>query len=106
MISLKEENTDEIIGYAIFNFKKRTQKLMDINMEKAIIKKIEQLAPDIMNISPQMWIDFDREADVLYVSFEKPQNADDSEMEGDIIVHKRKNKIVGLSLLHASKFAS
>jgi len=75
-------------------------------MEKAIIKKIEQLAPDIMNISPQMWIDFDREADVLYVSFEKPQNADDSEMEGDIIVHKRKNKIVGLSLLHASKFAS
>ena len=75
-------------------------------MEKAIIKKIEQLAPDIMNISPQMWIDFDREADVLYVSFEKPQNADDSKMEGDIIVHKRKNKIVGLSLLHASKFAS
>jgi len=75
-------------------------------MEKAIIKKIEQLAPDIMNISPQMWIDFDREADVLYVSFEKPQNADDSEMEGDVIVHKRKNKIVGLSLLHASKFAS
>ncbi|MBS3156822.1 DUF2283 domain-containing protein [Candidatus Woesearchaeota archaeon] len=59
-----------------------------------------------MNISPQMWIDFDREADVLYVSFEKPQNADDSEMEGDVIVHKRKNKIVGLSLLHASKFAS
>ena len=75
-------------------------------MEKAIIKKIEQLAPDIMNISPQMWIDFDREADVLYVSFEKPQNTDDSEMEGGVIVHKRKNKIVGLSLLHASKFAS
>ena len=75
-------------------------------MEKAIIKKIEQLAPDIMNISPQMWIDFDSGADVLYVSFEKPQNADDSEMEGDVIVHKRKNKIVGLSLLHASKFAS
>ena len=75
-------------------------------MEKAIIKKMEQLAPDIMDISPQIWIDLDREADVLYVSFEKPQNADDSEVEGDIIVHKRKNKIVGLSFLHASKFAS
>ena len=28
----REEKTDEIIGYAIFNFKKRTQKLMDISI--------------------------------------------------------------------------
>jgi len=74
-------------------------------MEK-IIKKMEKAIPGVINISPQMWIDFDSGADVLYISFEKPQNADDSEMEGDVIIHKRKNKIVGLSFLHASKFAS
>ena len=28
----REEKTDKIMGYAIFNFKKRTEKLMDINI--------------------------------------------------------------------------
>ncbi len=58
-----------------------------------------------MKIAHQMWIDYDEEADVLYISLEKPQHADDSIMEDDVIVHKRKNKIVGLTFLHASEIS-
>ena len=37
-----------------------------------------------------LWIDYDAEADVLYLSFSKPQRATDSELRDDgIIVHRR-----------------
>mgnify|MGYP001572805803 CR=1 FL=1 len=49
-------------------------------------------------------VTYDKEADVLYISFEKPQNADDSLMDGDVIIHKRGNKVVGLTIINASKF--
>lgn len=75
-------------------------------MEKELIKKVGKFVPGLMEISKQMWIDYDEETDVLYISFEKPQHADDSIMEDDIIVHKRKNKVVGLTILHASEFSS
>ena len=42
------------------------------------------------------------EADVLYLSFEKPQCADDSMMEDDgNIYHYRKNHLVGITLSNA-----
>jgi uncharacterized protein YuzE len=75
-------------------------------MEKELIKEVGKVVPGMMKIARQMWIDYDRGADVLYISFEKPQHAEDSEMEDDIIVHKRKDKVVGLTILHASKFGS
>jgi uncharacterized protein YuzE len=50
-----------------------------------------------------MWIDDDAEADVLYLSFRRPQRATDSEMrDNGIIVHRRGNQIVGLTILEAS----
>lgn len=52
----------------------------------------------------QMWIDFDEDADVLYISFQRPQRAADSELRDDgIIVHRRRKQIVGLTILEASK---
>jgi len=35
----------------------------------------------------KLWFDYE-EADVLYVSFRRPQQATDSRMEGDLIYHK------------------
>lgn len=80
-------------------------------MEKGIVKEIEKIVPQVMKVSimkasRQMWIDYDKKADVLYISFEKPQHADDSIMEGDSIVHLRNRKVVGLTILHARKLAS
>lgn len=53
-----------------------------------------------------VWFDYDKEADVLYISFGKPQPADDAYMnEEDIIVRKKGKKIIGLTILNASRFA-
>jgi uncharacterized protein YuzE len=51
----------------------------------------------------RMWIDYDAEADVLYLSFRRPQKATESELHNDgIIVRRRGKQIVGLTILDAS----
>ncbi len=50
-----------------------------------------------------MRIDYDREADVLYLSFRKPQSATKTiETDDDILIRKDGNKIVGITILNAS----
>lgn len=51
--------------------------------------------------SKRIWVDYDDEADVLYISFRKPQQANDSVMEDDIISHYHNGELVGLTILHA-----
>lgn len=53
--------------------------------------------------SKRMWIDYDEEADVLYISFEKPQHATNSVMEDDVVYHYRNGDVVGLTVLGASR---
>ncbi len=51
----------------------------------------------------QIWTDYDPEADVLYISFRKPQQANDSIMEDDgNIYHYRDDLLVGITVLNAS----
>jgi uncharacterized protein YuzE len=51
-----------------------------------------------------VWLDYDREADVLYVSFRKPQRATETiELEDDILIRKDGRDIVGLTILNASR---
>lgn len=53
--------------------------------------------------SRQVWTDYDAEADVLYISFRKPQQANDSIMEEDgNIYHYRDDELVGITILNAS----
>lgn len=52
----------------------------------------------------QIWADYDEQADVLYVSFRKPQQANDSIMEEDgNVYHYRDGELVGITVLHASQ---
>ncbi len=52
----------------------------------------------------RFWVDYDDEADVLYLSFRRPQKATDSEMRDDgVIVRKHGDRVVGLTILDASK---
>ena len=51
-----------------------------------------------------VWMNYDAEADTLYVSFKKPGHATDSEMtEDDVIVRYENNEVIGFTVLHASK---
>jgi uncharacterized protein YuzE len=50
-----------------------------------------------------LWTDYDAEADVLYISFRKPQQANDSVMEDDgNIYHYRDETLVGITIMNAS----
>ena len=50
-----------------------------------------------------LWTSFDQEADVLYVNFEKPSHATDSELtDDDMIIRRNGKKVVGITILNAS----
>jgi uncharacterized protein YuzE len=68
------------------------------------LTRILKAVPQLVRLpAKQMWIDYDTEADVLYLSFSKPQRATDSELRDDgIIVHRRGKKVVGLTIQDAS----
>ncbi len=74
-------------------------------METKEITQIFKALPFIKNTGAKhLWFDFDDEADVLYISFEKPQNATDTDFfEDDILLRLREEKIVGITITNASK---
>ena len=50
-----------------------------------------------------IWVDYDEEADVLYLSFRKPQRAKKTvEMDDDVLIRTDDDKIVGITILNAS----
>ena len=68
------------------------------------ITSILQAVPGLVGIPEnQMWANYDQEVDVLYIVFQRPQKATDSEMRDDgLIIHRRGRKIVGVTILDAS----
>ncbi|MBC8461747.1 MAG: DUF2283 domain-containing protein [Deltaproteobacteria bacterium] len=67
--------------------------------EVNILKSVPYL---LMAPSKKIWVDYDDEADVMYISFHKPQKANDSIMEDNIVYHYRDEELVGLAILRAS----
>lgn len=60
---------------------------------EAVIEDVEKL--DVL---------YDRARDVLYISFGPPSSADDSELtDREMIVRRRKGKVIGLTVLDFSK---
>jgi len=79
-------------------------------MEKKTISK--ELLSEIFNLShtllklsqKKIWIDYDEEADVLYISFKRPQRATETIMTEDgILLRYKDNELVGITILEASK---
>lgn len=69
------------------------------------LQEIIELTGRLLELpSKRLWIDYDAEADVLYLNFRKPSHADDSELTGDdLIVRYEKGEVIGVTVLHASK---
>ena len=79
------------------------------NMEQKIINTTKFAIDDLIALAitggNQVVVDYDKEVDVLYINFGKPQVADDSyQDEEGIIKRTKKNKLVGLTILNASRF--
>lgn len=51
----------------------------------------------------RFWVDYDKEADVLYISFARPQEATDTEMTDEgLLLRYRDSQLVGVTILDAS----
>ena len=51
----------------------------------------------------QVWADYDREVDVLYLSFRKPQRAKKTvEMDDDVLIRTDVDEVVGVTILNVS----
>jgi uncharacterized protein YuzE len=74
-----------------------------VNIED-FIGKCVVMASGMMKLKAQhVWLDYDQEADVLYISFRKPQRASNTiETDDDILIRKDGDTIVGLTILNAS----
>jgi uncharacterized protein YuzE len=69
-----------------------------------LVGKCIAFASDVSKLPSQhVWLDFDKEAGVLYVSFRRPQRATKTiEIDDDILLRKDGAQIVGLTILNAS----
>lgn len=79
-------------------------------MEQKLINTAMSAVSDLVDLAkigePNLWINYDKEADVLYISFGKPQKADDSVQKEGIIRRTKGKKVIGLTILNATRFAS
>ncbi|HJY63492.1 MAG TPA: DUF2283 domain-containing protein [Ignavibacteria bacterium] len=67
------------------------------------IKEITPVIPFFLK-HQTLWANYDKEADVLYLHFKKPNASNNSEMTEDEIIIRYENKeIIGLTILNASK---
>lgn len=72
-----------------------------------IVKTCIGLSSDIIKLPAEhIWVDYDKEADVLYLSFRKPQRANKTiEINEDVLIRKDGEEIVGITILNASRKA-
>jgi len=70
------------------------------------VKKIIDAIPMLLDFPARSFhVDYDEEADVLYISFERPQKATDTEIADEgILLRYRENNLVGITILNASRF--
>ena len=71
--------------------------------KEEIIDSVLSSLPDNLHVSSgRIWCDYDDKADVLYISLRRPQCADQSEMDDDVIIHYSGEQIVGITVINAS----
>ena len=79
-------------------------------MAKEVLKKksINDLLKAVSHLvrlpKRHMWLDYDEEADVVYLHFEETPDSTHSEVKDDgIILDYRGSRLVGLTILEASR---
>jgi uncharacterized protein YuzE len=75
----------------------------------AVAKTLEDISEAVPHLirfpEHKAWIDYDEEADVLYISLKRPQKATDTKFLNDkgILLRYRAKDLVGVTVLDASK---
>ena len=77
---------------------------MEATLTPSIMQSVRRAIPLLLTFPAQrFWVDYDADADVLYISFQRPQQATDTEMTDEgILVRYRGKDLVGITILDAS----
>jgi uncharacterized protein YuzE len=77
---------------------------MEASLTPNIMQSVTRAIPLLLTFPAQrFWVDYDADADVLYISFQRPQQATDTEMTDEgILVRYRGKELVGITVLDAS----
>ena len=68
------------------------------------VSEISAAVPHLIRLpTGHAWIDYDEEADVLYISLKRPQRATDTVDSNGILLRYRGRELVGVTVLNASK---
>lgn len=70
------------------------------------LDNITEAVPHLIRLPDRKaWIDYDEDADVLYISLKRPQKATDTKVLSDkgILLRYRNKDLVGVTVLDASK---
>lgn len=72
-------------------------------METTALKDIQPVLSYFIK-HKTVWSSYDAEADILYLHFKKPNQADNTEMtEDEIIIRYENGEVIGLTILNASQ---
>jgi uncharacterized protein YuzE len=72
-------------------------------MGKEQINQLISLVPNFLGFE-NIWMNYDKGADVLYINFKKPSRADETEHTADdIIIRYENSEIIGITILNAGK---
>jgi len=78
--------------------------MVTAGIDKTLEEVYELVSHFVILPETKMWIDYDREADLLYINFKRPQRATDSEMlDNGVLLRYKGGELVGITVLEASK---
>ncbi len=74
-------------------------------MATAEINEIFKSIPHLKKTGVKhLWFDFDKEADVLYINLERPQQATDTDvLEEGVFLRMKEDKVIGITITNISK---
>jgi uncharacterized protein YuzE len=76
----------------------------EILKEKSMLHILKAASHLVQLPKTHMWLDYDEEADVVYLHFEDQPRSTHSEMRDDgVILDYRGNRLVGITILDASR---
>ncbi len=77
---------------------------MEATLTPTIMQSVTRAIPLLLSFPAQhFWVDYDADVDVLYISFQRPQQATDTETTDEgILVRYRGKDLVGITILDAS----
>ncbi|MBM4430182.1 MAG: DUF2283 domain-containing protein [Chloroflexi bacterium] len=77
---------------------------MEETIDTRISDILSKAVPLLLHFPVQrFWVDYDSDADVLYISFQRPQKATNTKMTEDgLLLRYRDEELVGVTVLDAS----